>query len=110
MCVTNFCIFDQTFGVPYLHEKPTQAVSNLAAVGAMCNAGKFDGNSSEVPLELRRISGDATDQAVLRFSEALRPGAELALAWKKTYELAFNSKNKFMLTLVEPANEKSDTL
>jgi sodium/potassium-transporting ATPase subunit alpha len=45
----------------------------------------------------RKIAGDATDQAVLRFSESLGPVHDLQQLWKRTFELAFNSKNKFMI-------------
>ena len=50
-----------------------------------------------LPLNERKIHGDATDQAILRFSESLGPVSELKQLWRKTFELAFNSKNKFMI-------------
>jgi magnesium-transporting ATPase (P-type) len=50
-----------------------------------------------LPLSERKIAGDATDQAVLRLSESLGPVRDLDLSWMKTFELAFNSKNKFMI-------------
>jgi sodium/potassium-transporting ATPase subunit alpha len=84
--------------------KGINAVEQLRAVAALCNAGEFDAATDNVPLHERRIIGDATDQAVLRLSESLGPVAELRKMWKKTFELAFNSKNKFMirtLSLVE---------
>ena len=60
--------------------------------------------TEQLPLHDRRINGDATDQALLRLSESLGPVSELRRMWKKTFELAFNSKNKYMirtLALVE---------
>ena len=41
--------------------------------------------------------GEATDQAILRFSESLGEVAELRRCWQVKYELAFNSKNKYMI-------------
>ena len=77
--------------------KPNNAISQLRAAAGLCNAGEFDAASSHLPLHERKINGDATDQAVLRFSEGLGPVSELRNMWKKDFELAFNSKNKFMI-------------
>jgi sodium/potassium-transporting ATPase subunit alpha len=77
--------------------KGVNAVDQLRAVAGLCN-------SEQLPLHERRINGDATDQALLRLSESLGPVSELRRMWKKTFELAFNSKNKYMirtLALVE---------
>jgi sodium/potassium-transporting ATPase subunit alpha len=80
------------------------AVEQLRSIAGLCNSGEFDAATSNLPLHDRKINGDATDQAVLRLSESLGPVAELRRMWKKTFELAFNSKNKYMirtLSLVE---------
>lgn len=84
----------------------SNAISQLRSCAGLCNAGEFDAATSHLPLPLRKIAGDATDQAVLRLSESFGPVHELQLLWKKTFELAFNSKNKFMirtLALADPA-------
>ncbi|PYH49773.1 cation-translocating P-type ATPase [Aspergillus saccharolyticus JOP 1030-1] len=72
-------------------------VHQLRAMAGLCNAAEFDAGSMQLPLHEREIHGNATDQAVLRLSEELGSVAKLRQAWKKTYELAFNSKNKFMI-------------
>ena len=72
-------------------------VDQLRAIAGLCNSGEFDASSPDVPLPERKINGDATDQAILRFSEGLGLVSELRSAWKKHFEIAFNSKNKFML-------------
>jgi sodium/potassium-transporting ATPase subunit alpha len=72
-------------------------VHQMRATSGLCNAAEFDATSIHLPLHERPIYGDATDQAVLRFSEGLGPVSDLRRMWKKTYELAFNSKNKFMV-------------
>jgi len=85
------------------------AVVQLRACAGLCNAGEFDAATIDLPLNDRKIAGDATDQAVLRLSESLGPVRDLQLLWKKTFELAFNSKNKFMirtLALTDPAGLK----
>ncbi len=70
--------------------------SQLRALTGLCNAAEFDSETLTKPLNERRIFGDATDQAALRFSESLGPVSELRQAWKMAAELAFDSKNKFM--------------
>ena len=81
------------------------AVSQLRTVAGLCNSGAFDVSTDHLPLHERRINGDATDQAVLRLSESFGPVSEIRQLWKMTFELAFNSKNKYMIrtfALVEP--------
>ncbi|KAF3920655.1 hypothetical protein ABW21_db0206468 [Orbilia brochopaga] len=76
------------------------ALSQLRAVAGLCNAGDFDAATLHLPIHERKINGDATDQAILRFSETLGSVQQLRNAWKKDYQLAFNSTNKFMLRLM----------
>ncbi len=76
--------------------KETRASHQLRAVAGLCNAADFDSETLSLPLSERRIFGDATDQAALRFSESLGPVSELRQAWKVAFELAFDSKHKFM--------------
>lgn len=73
------------------------AISQMRLIAGLCNFGEFDAGTIHLPLSERRINGDATDQAVLRFSESLGPVSELRNMWRKTFELAFNSKNKYMI-------------
>ncbi|KAF7941655.1 uncharacterized protein EAE97_006492 [Botrytis byssoidea] len=73
------------------------AISQMRLIAGLCNSGEFDASTMHLPLVDRKINGDATDQAVLRFSESLGPVSELRNMWRKTFELAFNSKNKFMV-------------
>ncbi|KAF3904053.1 hypothetical protein ABW20_dc0103103 [Dactylellina cionopaga] len=86
-------------------EKRGTAISQLRAIAGLCNAGEFDAASMQLPIHQRKIMGDATDQAILRFSETLGSVQELRNAWKKDYELAFNSTNKYMIRLMS-AREK----
>ncbi len=73
------------------------AMHQLGAVAGLCNAAEFDAATSQLPLEDRRIYGDATDQAVLRFSERVGSSQKLRQSWQQTCDLAFNSKSKFMI-------------
>lgn len=69
----------------------------IRAIAAICNAAEFDIASANLPLIDRSIFGDATDQAILRFSEGLGPISEVRRDWKICFDLAFDSKNKFMI-------------
>lgn len=73
------------------------ALEQLRIVSAVCNAGEFDPTTIHLPLADRRIIADATDQAILRLSESLGPVNESRDMWRKRFDLAFNSKNKFAL-------------
>jgi sodium/potassium-transporting ATPase subunit alpha len=77
----------------------SQTFGQLAALGALCNAGEMDAAQADVPLAKRNVFGDATDTAVLKFSESVAAGnvGYFRSCWQKVYELAFNSKNKFMI-------------
>ena len=91
------------------HDISSTALHQLRILAGPCNSGEFDAATTNLPLEERKINGDATDQAVLRFSEGLGSVPELKRYWKKTFELAFNSKNKFMIrtySLADPEGLK----
>ncbi|RDW59706.1 putative calcium-transporting ATPase [Coleophoma cylindrospora] len=105
MYVTECCIGKETMAPEVLRDEMVQrrkesngnGAEQLQSIAALCNSGEFDAATNDLPLHERRINGDATDQAVLRFSESLGPVSEVQNLWKKTFELAFNSKNKYMI-------------
>ncbi|KAH8729495.1 hypothetical protein BGZ61DRAFT_491819 [Ilyonectria robusta] len=93
------------------HANPkNNAISQLRAVAGLCNAGTFDASTINHPLHERIIHGDATDQAILRFSEGLGEVAVLRRFWHTKYELAFNSKNKYMIKAFTLAHQSGVAL
>lgn len=72
-------------------------LSQMRALSALCNAAEFDAATNNLSVDQRRVYGDATDQAILRFSEKLDSVSQMRQCWQKTFDLAFNSKNKFMI-------------
>ncbi|KAK2590061.1 hypothetical protein QQS21_012260 [Conoideocrella luteorostrata] len=76
-----------------------QTFGQLASLSALCNGAEMDAAQADIPIEKRNIFGDATDTAVLRFSEIVAQGNVnyFRSCWQKIFELAFNSKNKFMI-------------
>jgi sodium/potassium-transporting ATPase subunit alpha len=77
------------------------AVVELATILGLCNDGEFDATTLQLPLERRRIFGDATDQAVLRFAESVTRISDVRSAWITAHKVPFNSKNKFMVHVIE---------
>ena len=82
-------------------------LDHLRVIGGLCNSGEFDAAAMHLPLADRKIHGDATDQAILRLSESLGSVADLRQQWKKVFEIAFNSKNKFMARVMAPVEQSS---
>ncbi|KAK0634214.1 hypothetical protein B0T14DRAFT_508558 [Immersiella caudata] len=119
MMVTDCCVGAQAISAEEAHDNliaehanddhgnnglVSNAMDQLWSVGGLCNAADFDAVTRHLPLPMRKIHGDATDQAILRFSEGLGPIAELKRCWTTKFNLAFNSKNKFMIRVLGVAH------
>ncbi|OAX37830.1 calcium ATPase [Rhizopogon vinicolor AM-OR11-026] len=120
MMVENIAFLDDSFALDEINERVSNA-SNPAVFSAfkalhqiakLCNGATFDAATSHLPVQDRVIKGDPTDTALLRFSEALSiPELDIdgsALHWqqgyRKQFEIAFNSHNKWMLSVVSEIN------
>ncbi|KAF9241999.1 HAD-like domain-containing protein [Melanogaster broomeanus] len=63
------------------------------------------------PVDERTVKGDPTDTALLRFSEGQSVpslginAASIVQSWTKTFEIPFNSRNKWVLTVVTEGND-----
>jgi sodium/potassium-transporting ATPase subunit alpha len=79
-------------------------------IARLCNSAKLDERTADLPFEDQIIKGDPTDTALLRFSEPFsHPGigistSNLLASYAKVFEIPFNSKNKWMLTVVRERN------
>jgi sodium/potassium-transporting ATPase subunit alpha len=84
-------------------ENPLSTVYRaLAGAGTLCNAAEIDATTMNLPAEQKKIMGDATDQAILRFAETIGNTFSTRQAWKTIYRVPFNSKDKYMLHVAEP--------
>lgn len=81
---------------------PNESIGLLRTISGLCNSAEFDASTLDRPLHLAKIYGDPTDQAILRLSQSLGSVSELREQWKKVFEIAFNSKNKFMIRVMSP--------
>lgn len=115
MSVTDYAVHTESLtwdatGSNKVSQINQSALHQLRSLSSLCNAAEFDNKSQNLPLSERTIFGDATDQAILRFSEGLGPVSELRQTWKSLYTLAFDSKNKFMIKTFTSARVASPGL
>ncbi|GAM86244.1 hypothetical protein ANO11243_042560 [Dothideomycetidae sp. 11243] len=86
------------------------AISELHRTALLCNEGSFAPETLHKPIDERAVQGNATDGAILKFAEGALDGAVIRARYPRVAHLAFNSKNKFMVTLhsheTEPTSEK----
>lgn len=118
----NIAFLDNHFSVRDIHEKTSKASEPATFAGLnavhqiirLCNAAKFDAATLNKPVEERTVKGDPTDTALLRFSETLSvPSlgidiAQLLQSWTKHFEIPFNSRNKWALTVAVPNDAKHE--
>ncbi|KAJ7777899.1 calcium ATPase transmembrane domain M-containing protein [Mycena maculata] len=83
-------------------------VASLVKVGRLCNGKRLDQENDADAPDQRLVKGDATDSAILRFTELFNDpdsGVDtlsLIASHEAVYTIPFNSKNKWMLTVVRP--------
>ncbi|KAI9848019.1 MAG: hypothetical protein M1838_000665 [Thelocarpon superellum] len=80
-------------------KEPSKALEELHRASTLCNDATFDPLSIDLPIDARSVNGNATDAAVLRFAETAGPGAAIRTAHPRMFQIPFNSKNKWMLTM-----------
>lgn len=85
-------------------------MERLMALAGVCNAADFDASTSGAALADRKVNGDATDTAILRFTESITPVWQLRSLWQTIFRIAFNSKNKFMIQIIKSDNEPGQGL
>jgi sodium/potassium-transporting ATPase subunit alpha len=107
MVVTTVSFVDKRMPVDEalstLSSDPTQSppLENLHQASVLCNDASFDVLSIDRPVLERDIQGNATDGATLKFAELARKGfgTSISDANPRVFQIPFNSKNKWMLTL-----------
>jgi sodium/potassium-transporting ATPase subunit alpha len=68
-------------------------------------------NAEQEPDVLKRlVKGDASETAMVKFIEPLRPIAEHRAACKRLVSIPFNSSNKWMLSINEQEGDQKDSL
>lgn len=78
-----------------------EGLRQLANSCAICNDAEFVASTMDQPIADRKINGDATDSAILRFAEGMNMVSEIRNSWRSIFKVAFNSKNKFAITITK---------
>ncbi|KAF1356357.1 putative Na/K ATPase alpha 1 subunit [Delphinella strobiligena] len=105
MVVTTVALLDEQLTVPEAFDKLKQQslrpLNALHRATVLCNDAAFEPTSIAVPVMERNVQGNATDGAVLKFAEAAQENVTKSLPeiHPRRYQIAFNSKNKYMVTL-----------
>ncbi|KAG6841610.1 hypothetical protein C0991_009035 [Blastosporella zonata] len=84
------------------------AIRQLHQAAVLCNGATFDGATADLPLAEREINGDATDGAILRYTESLGDAATIRNNNVQAFQIPFNSRNKWMLTMYSAGNNTSE--
>ncbi|KAJ3346558.1 hypothetical protein HDU83_002878 [Entophlyctis luteolus] len=99
MSVQHYGFPDATFDSDT--KTPPAGLNDIHSIAHLCNGASFTSNSADKTVAERTIKGDSTDTAILKFAEAVGAGDSLREKNEKLFEIAFNSKNKWMLTIVK---------
>lgn len=105
MRVNSVALVDHEFESPedvyqdLRSDNPSKSSAALYRVAELCNDASFDPTSLHLLPRDREVQGNATDSAVLRFVAGGMPGDEGQAQRARDFEIPFNSKNKWMLTM-----------
>ncbi|RAH78672.1 calcium ATPase [Aspergillus japonicus CBS 114.51] len=106
MFVQSLGLVDQEFDMEALKSGQEKSIPIPSALeplmqgSALCNDAFFDQETKDLPINERTVIGNATDAAVLRWVETLRPNGNARLhKYERIHQIPFNSKNKWMLTI-----------
>src|ERR1700692_2504708 len=82
------------------------SLKSLVQVTRLCNGASFVGADESAPIDQRVIKGNATDTAILRFAQSFAKANSgidvdsMVTSHDKLFKIPFNSRNKWMLTIV----------
>lgn len=94
---------------PGIHDTQ-RGLQKLATVAAVCNDAEFDASTIHMQVADRKVNGDATDSAILRFAESMTRVSVLRASWRSLFKVAFNSKNKFAINVAQSKEEPTPLL
>ncbi|TQV93461.1 hypothetical protein V2A60_010137 [Cordyceps javanica] len=80
-------------------ESPDACNRRLMQAALLCNDATFDPSTVALPVAARQVQGNATDAAVLKFAASTRRSEQEAAGLPRVFQIPFNSKNKYMVTV-----------
>ncbi|XP_075047707.1 potassium-transporting ATPase alpha chain 2-like [Mixophyes fleayi] len=76
---------------------------SLVTIATLCNRAEFCANQEEVAISKRTVNGDASEAALLKFTEHLAGNVmESRKRNEKVLEIPFNSSNKYQVSIHIP--------
>ncbi|EGX95017.1 Na/K ATPase alpha 1 subunit, putative [Cordyceps militaris CM01] len=104
MHVNSAAFVDQPISVTEIQsnvdsETPDACNRRLMQAALLCNDAAFDPSTMGLPVAARQVQGNATDAAVLKFAAATRQSEAEADRLPRVFQIPFNSKNKYMVTV-----------
>ncbi|CAG9975540.1 unnamed protein product [Clonostachys byssicola] len=104
MSVSSVAFADEMSSPEEVHKavtsgNPENAFTKLHAASTLCNDAYFETASDPLPIDQRKVKGNATDAAVLRFAAKADAYEQLKRSNPRAHTVPFNSKNKWMLTM-----------
>ncbi|KAJ1659966.1 hypothetical protein IWQ61_001030 [Dispira simplex] len=110
MFVFHACAGSYYWSNAYNDSQPLSQYSSafvqLLAASQLCNGATFDPKTKHLPVLDQQINGDPTDSAMLRFGAHVGSQDETDSldmgGLEVTHRIPFNSKNKWMLCVVQP--------
>ena len=123
MFVSNACVateeftFDSCKSIMSSNDTATDSLipqlRQIQLASALCNGSRFDSSTSHLEVSKRTVFGDATDSAILRFAESMNPAKATVESMRtdteKIFEIPFNSKNKWMMSISKPTKSSMAT-
>lgn len=111
MHVNSSAFVDQAIPVTEIQsnvdsDSPDACNLRLMQAATVCNDATFDPSTIALPVAARQVQGNATDAAVLKFAASTQRSEQEAAKLPRVFQIPFNSKNKYMLTVHSNADEK----
>lgn len=75
------------------------AIKRLYETLALCNDARFDPLTINLPVNERVATGDATDCALLRLAESMRPLRFANAEYNRLFTIPFNARIRYMLSV-----------
>ena len=102
MTVTNVSkgfreVYIDSFGTGEDYNKAS--TNHLLTVSSLCNDAMISGDGV--------LTGNATDKAIHKFSSNVEIRSSIQNDWRTIFEIAFNSKDKYMAKLVDPIDKSN---
>ena len=86
----------------------SHAVKELTSISHLCNGSTFDDADAALPAAVRRVNGDSTDAALLRFAETAASVADEKRCFTRVCQVPFDSQAKRMVSLFTPRDPQTN--